>query len=65
MLTTAINNDIVDYIKDKTRLFKHFGIKLNNEQRQRLSTLTSEIAVDNFSRSVIISSLDELDDCNK
>lgn len=46
-----------EYAKKKVRLLKQFGISLTYQQKMHLRELQSEIAIDNWSRSVILHAL--------
>lgn len=44
---------MAQYIKEKIKLLKDFGIKLNKKQLAHLNSLTSEIQVDNYAHDLI------------
>lgn len=46
-----------EYAKKKVRLLKQFGIHLTYQQKKHLEELQSEIAIDNWSRSLILRAL--------
>jgi len=48
-----------EYIHEKIIILKHFCITLNNEQKDKIRGLKSEIAIDNYVRSLILHSLFE------
>lgn len=48
------------YRKDKIKVLKEFNIKLTKEQKEKLNKLNSEIAIDNFARSIILAKLDNV-----
>ena len=41
------------YRKDKCKMLKQFGVYLSDTEKQHMSTLTTEISIDNFCRSAI------------
>ena len=43
-----------EYINEKICILRQLGIKLNAEQRNHIKNLKSQIAVDNFARSLIL-----------
>jgi len=45
------------YIKEKTKILKQLGIRLNKHQLEHLHKLQTEISVDNYARSLILSTL--------
>lgn len=44
---------MAQYIKEKIKLLKDFGIKLNKKQLAHINSLTTEIAVDNYAHDLI------------
>ena len=45
---------IESYIKHKIRILKQLGIRLTNAEREHIKSLKTEIAVDNYARSIIL-----------
>ena len=45
------------YRKDKCKMLKQFGVYLSDAEKQHMSTLTTEISIDNFCRSTIDNNL--------
>lgn len=48
-----------NYIGEKIKLLKDFGIRLNNDQLAHIMSLKTEIAVDNFAHDLLKPSYDE------
>ena len=46
------------YIKEKEQLLKHFAVLLTAEQQHHIRNLPSEIAVDNYARTLIVEQLE-------
>ena len=46
------------YIKEKIKILKQFGITLNSEQLEHIRSLKTEIAVDNFAHDLLKPSYD-------
>lgn len=44
---------MAQYVKEKIKLLKDFGIELNKKQLTHLNSLTSEIQVDNYAHDLI------------
>lgn len=42
-----------DYVKTRLELLKQFGIHITSEQRDRMMSLKSEIAVDQYYRDLL------------
>lgn len=47
-----------NYIGEKIKLLKDFGIRLNNDQLAHIMSLKTEIAVDNFAHDLLKPSYD-------
>lgn len=48
---------MLQYITQKQKVLKHFGIYLTSKQLLHLKSLKTEIAVDNFARTLILHKL--------
>lgn len=46
------------YVYQKKKVLKHFGIELTAQQLSHLLSLDTEIAIDNFARSLILHKLE-------
>jgi hypothetical protein len=42
------------YIEEKIAVLKQLGIRLNKEQKNHMSSLDSEIAIDNYAHDLIM-----------